>query len=213
MPYLYNIPAPTDQLSISQGQIQGNFNALGAIAGNGNPSSNSLNAGSGFNWINLPGQAANPPAGASFPAGNIGLYAGPNATTGQNELYINKTNELTVTQIPATASILSITSAPASGSNGWSYLPSGLIMQWGTVVGPFPAVGVWYTRNFNFTFPNQTLMVTLQAVSDDVPPAQAFTYNYLTLDTNYTTSQFTFLPRTNIGNVDTRQVTYFAIGY
>ena len=131
MAFLPLIPQPTDQLSISQGNILNNFTLLGAIAGNANPSSSSINATSGFNWLYLPPQGSTPPAGASFTAGNLGLYSASNPTTSQNELYINKTNQATVVQIPATASVLSITSAPASNTGGWSYLPSGLLIKFG----------------------------------------------------------------------------------
>ncbi len=126
-----NIPQATDQLSVSQGDILLNFQALGAIAGNANPSSAALNSTSGFNWLYLPAQGANPPAGSAFPAGDIGLYSFVNTTTSQKELYVNKTNQATVTQVPITASSLSIASAPASNSGGWSYLPSGLLMKFG----------------------------------------------------------------------------------
>lgn len=129
MPFLPNIPQSTDQLSISQGNILNNFTILGAIAGNANVSSASINATSGFNWIYLPPQGATPPAGAAFTAGNIGLYSSASALSTQNELFINKRNQATVVQVPATASILSVNSAPAALSQGWTYLPSGLIIK------------------------------------------------------------------------------------
>lgn len=131
MAYNDSIPQSTDQLSVSQGQILLNFQALGAIAGNSNAASASLNSTAGFNWIYLPSQGARPPAGAVFPAGDVGLYASANPTTLKNELYINKTNQAAVTQIPMTASVLSVTSAPAANTGGWSYLPSGLLMKFG----------------------------------------------------------------------------------
>jgi hypothetical protein len=135
MAYLSNIPQANDQLSVSQGNILGNFTALGAIAGNGNPASGSLNATAGFNWLYLPAQLAAPPAGALFPAGDIGLYSFLNAVTTKNELYVNKTNQATVVQIPMTASTLSTTSAPASNAGMWTYLPSGLLLKSGSNAG------------------------------------------------------------------------------
>lgn len=129
MAFLPNIPQPTDQLSISQGNILNNFTILGAIAGNANPSSTSLNLTSGFNWLYLPPQGAIPPAGAAFTAGNIGMYSALNAATGFNELYINKTIAgPTVVQIPATA----FRNNNVGATNGWTYLPSGLLIAWGT---------------------------------------------------------------------------------
>lgn len=132
MAFLPNIPQSTDQLSISQGDLLNNFQILGAIAGNGNPSSASINVTSGFNWVYLPPQASTPPAGASFTAGHIGLYSYPSTVTSQNELYINKRNQATVVQVAATASILSVNSAPAALSAGWTYLPSGILLKWGS---------------------------------------------------------------------------------
>jgi hypothetical protein len=130
--FLPNIPQPTDQLSVSQGNILNNFTILGAIAGNTNPSSASINANSGFNWIYLPTQAGSiPPSGASFAAGNVGIYSATDPVTGQNELYVNKTNQTTVMQIPITGSILSVTSAPGNNSNGWAYLGGGILWMWG----------------------------------------------------------------------------------
>lgn len=131
MPYLPLIPQSTDQLSVSQGNILNNFGILGAIAGNTNASSASLNNNSGFNWVYLPSNGSIPPAGASFTAGQIGIYSATNANTTKNELHINKTNQATVVQVPMTASILSSTSAPATFSNGWTYTPSGLLLMWG----------------------------------------------------------------------------------
>lgn len=131
MAFLPNIPQATDKLSVSQGNILNNFTILGAIAGNANPSSDSINASAGFNWILLPSQGAIPPAGSAFPSGVVALYSATDTVTSQNELYINKTNQATVVQIPATASILSVNSAPTVFSNGWSYLPSGILLKWG----------------------------------------------------------------------------------
>src|SRR4029077_5782494 len=94
MPYLYNIPAATDKLSVSQGNIQANFNALGVIAGNGNAASASLNSLSGFNWVYLPANAATPPSGSAFPATQVGIYGAPETYNGavtKNELWVNKT--------------------------------------------------------------------------------------------------------------------------
>jgi hypothetical protein len=138
MAFLPLIPQSTDALSISQGNILNNFTILGAIAGNGNASSAAINSSSGFNWIFLPSQGSapgdTPPPAAAFPAGTIGLYSALNPVTGQNDLYINKTNQATVVQVPSTSSSLSINSAPASGSGGWTYLPSGIIMKFGNGV-------------------------------------------------------------------------------
>ncbi len=134
MAFLPNIPQSTDKLSISQGNILNNFQILGAIAGNANPASGSLNATAGFNWLYLPSQGATPPAGSAFPAGQVGLYSFINATTTRRELYINKTTFAGVlTQVPATAAKVTVQNPVAftGQSTGWTYLPSGCLMVWG----------------------------------------------------------------------------------
>lgn len=186
MAFLPNIPQSTDQLSVSQGDILNNFTILGAIAGNTNPASSSLNATSGFNWVYLPPQGSIPPAGAAFPAANVGLYSAQNPTTSKNELYINKTNQATVVQIPATASVLSITSAPGTGTGGWTYLPSGLLIKFGS--------GTTAAGNSSFTF----------AATN--PGAPAFT-QVLTLIVT------TLIPSTSDGNLFARAGVFTATGF
>lgn len=130
MAFLPLIPQSTDTISISQGNILNNFTILGAIAGNANSASASLNSTAGFNWVYLPSQGATPPTGSSFPAGEVALYSYTNATSTKNELYINKTQDSGVVQIPVTASTLG-TSTPLLGTDGYTYLPSGLLLKWG----------------------------------------------------------------------------------
>lgn len=147
MAYLNNIPQSTDQLSLSQGQILGNFVALGALAP-------ALNSTSGLNWVQLPNQAANPPTGSAFAATDIGLYSFNNATSTKNELYINKTNASGTVRIPSTASILGSVASPAVGSDGYTYLPSGIIIQWGTGTSSNPAT-------FAIQFPTRCIQAVI----------------------------------------------------
>jgi hypothetical protein len=135
MAYNYNIPQATDQLSVSQGQIQANFQALGAIGGTaGVNNSAGLNATAGFNYVYLP-PVANPPVGSAFGVNNA-IFSSFNATTSQNEIYISKQNQATPNKTyPITASILSTNSAPAASSTGWTYLPSGILIKWTQATG------------------------------------------------------------------------------
>ncbi len=180
MPFLPLIPQSTDQLSVSQGNILNNFTILGAIAGNTNVSSASLNANSGFNWVYLSNQGAIPPAGSAFVAGAVGLYSATNPQTGLNELYINKTmTGPTVVQIPATAQIQGGTNA----ANGWTYLPSGLKMAWGraTLAAPGVFTVVYGTELTNFpgfstqTSPPQVTRISSGTTITTTPFVQSFT--------------------------------------
>ena len=174
MAYNANIPQSTDQLSTSQGDILGNFIALGSIAGNANPASGSLNTTAGFNWIYLPSQGATPPAGAAFPAGQVGLYSFINTGSTRRELYINKTHQSGVVQVPATASILG-TANPVPGvfgSTGYTFLPSGIKMVWGTQAG---SLGGPVTVNLVGvqSFPTTILSIQLTVISPIVTAAQS----------------------------------------
>jgi hypothetical protein len=139
MAFLPLIPQATDKISISQGNILNDFTILGAIAGNGNPASASINNNSGFNWIFLPSQGSapgnTPPPAAAFPAGTIGIYSAINPVTGLNDIYVNKTNNTppstAVVQVPITGSILStFGNITPSNAPGWTYLPSGILLKW-----------------------------------------------------------------------------------
>jgi hypothetical protein len=100
--------------------------------------------------VYLPTQGSSiPPAGAAFPAGNIGLYSATNSTTTLNELYINKYINLpsanTTVQIPITAfGYGSISSSPATAAS-WAYFPSGMLQISGQVTG---------SGNITITFAN-----------------------------------------------------------
>lgn len=134
MAWNQSIPQATDALSKSQGDILGNFQALNPI----------VTAGQ-VPYLTLPVIGSAP----SFGAGTDGLYTLNYATTGINELFVNKQAAAGAAQIPFTASILSTTAAPSTFSSGYTYLPSGILLRWeqasgtGTVTmtlgGGFPA--------------------------------------------------------------------------
>jgi len=128
MAYQSNIPQATDLLAVSQGDILNNFSAISTYLNVNHVDFNGADQGK-HKWVTFPVQSMNPPV--VFNAGEIGVYSFLSPVTGVNELYINKTNQVTVVQNTITASVLSTTSAPANNSSGWSYLPSGIIIKWG----------------------------------------------------------------------------------
>src|SRR5271156_6351075 len=134
MVYQNNIPQPTDLLSKSQGDLLNNFAALKTLIDVNHVDFNSADQGKHM-WVTLPSQGATPPAGSGFAPTELGLYNAVYTTTTQQELFINKTNQATVVQVPLSASTLSTNSAPAQGTQGWSYLPSGIIIKWGNTMG------------------------------------------------------------------------------
>lgn len=134
MAYQANIPQPNNLLSQSQDDILNNFQAIQTLIGINHVNFNDADQGK-HKWLSLPQQAATPPAGSAFGATELGLYNAVNGTTAKNELYVNKTNQATVVQVPMTASILSTNSAPAANSSGYTLLPSGILLRWGSFTG------------------------------------------------------------------------------
>lgn len=113
MAYKANIPLQTDQISTSQADLLANFQEINTFVAIDHDGFGTTNAGK-HKKATFPAAAAPGAVGAT----EVGLYA---ANVGANpELWINKT----ATQIPFTAGLLA---AP-----GWTYLPSGIILKWGT---------------------------------------------------------------------------------
>lgn len=123
MAYTSNVPQANQLISQSQPIINANFVALNSF-GNG--------------YAELVLQSSAP----SFSSNNDGLYVLANATTGVSETYIHIQNQSAGTvDIPFTASAMSNT-ATASCVNGWSYLPSGLLIKWGTTAAASSPVSI-----------------------------------------------------------------------
>jgi len=133
MAYNQNIPQPTDLLAISQADLLNNFIALQTLIDVNHVDFASGDEGK-HKFVTMPVQGAAP----AFAGGEVGLYnklpAAPFPLTGQNELFINKSNG---TNIPFTAS--------AQASPGWTYLPSGILIKWGS--------GTATPGSNTFTFP------------------------------------------------------------
>lgn len=203
MAFLPNIPQPTDQLSISQANILNNFQILGAIAGNANAGSATINNIAGFNQINLALQGGTVP---NF-NGNNGFWAGnfthDATTTVETWAQYNQGTGLSAGQYqyPISASILSLfpTLASAPPGNGWSYLSSGILVKWGNSSGgttvniDTQSGGPAYTKTF------AAFITPFGSVAD------------------YYTSTFTAAPgptlTANFAIVPTHQYYYYIIGF
>lgn len=113
MAYNSNIPLPTDKISNSQADILGNFVALAPW-------------GNGYGQFTLQGTTP------TFAAGVNGMYTELYGTTATNELFIHTQSVGIPADVPFTASKMS-DNAAVSCLNGWSYLPSGMLIKWGSV--------------------------------------------------------------------------------
>lgn len=210
MAYTSNIPQPTDLLSQSQPQILGNFQAIQTAFDIDHVSFNASGEGK-HKKISLPVQSPAP----TFSAGDVGLYSFLSPVTAQNELYVNKLNQVTVTQIPATASILSVTSAPTNGASGWTYLPSGILVKWGTAT----VTSTLGTPNQVVTYPvaanipafNQVFSVQLTVFQGTASDQNK--YVYLQSMSATTTFSAIAVARVTAASYTTATFNYLAIGY
>ena len=120
MAYQPNIPAATDQLSKSQADIQGNFQAIKTLVDVNHEDFASPAAGK-HKQIDFTDQSSNLPitAAATTEVLYLATEIAPFVALGQ-QLYLKNPAG---TRIPITAS--------SQLSNGFTYLPSGIIMLWG----------------------------------------------------------------------------------
>lgn len=171
MAYNQNIPAAGDRLSQSQSQIQQNFAALFSF-GNG--------------YVSMPAQVSAP----SFSAGIDGIYTLAYASTSQNECFVHQQRTAPAdapADIPFTASKMS-NAAMASCDNGWSYLPSGLLIKWGLNAATTSPVSI--TPTVTSSGPNFNRVFQVYVTPLDTGTATNFTCGQRT-DADNTSGNFT----------------------
>lgn len=120
------IPQPNNKLRVSQGDLLANFQALNTYLTVNHTAIDGTGDQGKHKFIEMPEQAAIP----VFTGNEIGLYAKipavPFPLTTLNELFIRKEDG---DSVPITAREVNI----ADTSDGWTYLPSGLLMKWNRV--------------------------------------------------------------------------------
>jgi len=184
MAYNATIPQATDRISVSQADILNNFAEINTFTAIDHVAFGIADAGK-HKTITMPEAVAPGAVGAA----EVGLYVA--ALSGSPELYVNKTG----TQIPCTAAL--------KASPGWTFLPSGMKLQWGTATLSTPGTIV----PFNTAFANACVSVQLTArwigaITNDFLLAESLTVNNFT---GYCTARS--------GSASTAEVYYFAIGY
>lgn len=132
MSYQNDIPQATDRLKDSQSDILDNFAEIETFVTVNHVDFGSADQGK-HKWVTFPVQGSAP----AFSTGEEGLYNLPynNTASTVNELFIHKQLSTGTADIPFTASILSQNATPTSLAAGWSYLPSGLLIKWGSASG------------------------------------------------------------------------------
>lgn len=135
MPFQANIPQATDQISVSQGDILGNFQAINTWVGVNHVGFNLGDSGK-HTWVTFQQQTGPTP----FVSPEVGLSNYNLALTSTSQLFVDYfDSSATKRSYPMTASILSTVPAPAYASVGWAYLPSGIFVKWGIISITFAA--------------------------------------------------------------------------
>jgi hypothetical protein len=194
MAYSNAIPQANDQISVSQSALLANFQEIQTLIGVDHSTFNTVNAGQ-HNKVTFPVQAAAP----VVPAGTIGMFSLASILTGQNELNVTDSAGFT----------FPITANSVDPFTGWSYLSSGLIIRWGTVIGS----GV-VTKVFPVAA-NQPVFTAVLAVLVTPYEATVGDSNFAVKVIDYTNLQFRVYigSRTQVNIPVVARGQYLAIGY
>lgn len=193
---LNNVPQSSQTLGQTQSLIQANFSTIDTAFTVNHVQYNDGSGNQGkhaFVQFSALGSSPTPISG------DISMYNYASTLTGINELFVVKSNATTT--IPITASPLTNT--------GWSYLPSGVLLKWGTT-SPI------HTSNpFAYTFPvassdpvfNGVFIVLLTAVDTSTPFSGSLAVETGTIATTGFSVVYSGTPTT------TTAAQYLAIGY
>lgn len=130
MAYQENKPLASDRLKDSQSDIQGNFQSNKTSFDQNHVTFDIANTGK-HKFIQMPNQSdESPPVdpSGSIGAGEIGLYCKDDFATNQ-QLFVKNGSG---TEFPFTAFLNNIA---GDLDEGWTFLPSGLLLKWGYVPG------------------------------------------------------------------------------
>ncbi len=184
MAYNANIPNANDKVSQSQAQIKENFTLLGPL----------LNTGTNA-VVRLPVQPSAPTTGAS----TLSLYS--KSVSGTPQLFMRQQSN--GAEFDFTSSLKAVT--------GWTRLPSGILMKWGTETGvPINSSSAW-----TFPTPGGTPAFTsIFSVQLTTGPSTNVDHNQTVILNSFTTLGFNIFVRQLTGAVlgNTSTIYYFAIG-
>lgn len=142
----YNsVPLATQTISETQSLIKTNFDNIKTYLETDHVPFANANSGK-HNQVTMPVMGSDP--GSS--AGEIRVYSKTGSTSMVPELYFQRNNA---------AAVVNMTEALAS-FNGYTYLPSGIIMQWGVANQASTAAGN-IAITFPITFPNNCFNVQI----------------------------------------------------
>ncbi len=192
MSYQANIPQATDSFTKSQGDILGNFTALEAFMIVNHYDPNSANAGKHLQ-VNFPLVLANAPGTA---AGEVCIYPAT-GYAGVPALFFQPQG------ISADTPGTDFTSVVVAGTQGYTYLPSGVLLQWGIAT---PSASVPVTVTLGASYSSSAYSVQVSLGSNGANPAYWVSYD----SSGGAITASSFKVRTN--STSAVQVRWFTIG-
>ena len=149
MPVYNDTPLATESINQTQDPIRTNFQSIKTLIDvNHVDFSDPVDFGK-HKWVTFPQQVqATAQAANIYP--DLGIYSAPNVATGVNELYFRNSGNV-VTDVPFTAALYAL--------SGWTFLPSGLLLQWGRQ----GVLDNGDTGNINFPIPFPNAVFTMSA--------------------------------------------------
>lgn len=193
---LNNVPNPGQTLVVTRNPINQNFSTINAAFLVDHVEYNLSGQGK-HNKVTFPNQLAAP----TFTNPEIGLYNFVSPVTTINELFIRNSSGVTT---PITAS--------AQTANGWSYLPSGLLIKWGSAAVTRNTLST-VTFPIGATIPAFTSIFMVQSNQTFNAGPSTGDLNTAPCTGNITTTNFQVYARANgLPNSGSINVFYFAIG-
>jgi hypothetical protein len=195
---LNNVPLTGQSLGVTRVPINQNFSVIDTAFSVDHVSYNTSGQGK-HNQVTLPVQAGAP----TFATGDNGIYN--LALSGVNEIYLHKQSAAGTKEIPMTASILDTVANPAAYSGGYTWLPSGIFLNWGRPT----SLGGIVTVTMANPPPNGIINVLVSPFSATGGVTQI---TQVSLQNIISNSQFSVNLGVN-GAVATATFTYLVIGY
>lgn len=202
MGYQPNIPQATDQISVSQGDLLGNFQQLDN-AFNLNHAALELASGAAGKhiFVEMPNQSASVPVTI---ANEVGLYCNTDANSGQPEMFFLKQSGSTAPAALTVAGGYSLTGSNYIANGGYSRLPSGILLLWGTGTGTYAGIPITITFPAIATpgFPGFASIYNIQVTNISASNTYSLGVPSLTT-TNFSVS---------LSNLSSFSISYLAIG-
>lgn len=179
MTYNPNIPRPDDLISESQGQILDNFGQLNTVFGQDHVKYDNATVGDrGKHNQSTYKQLSGDPATT---ADEMALYAKDDGS-GNTRLFLK--------QETPTGTVIQLSGIdPQIADNGYTFLPGGLLMQWGfTAEFSGASIGVLFTTS-HVDFPNNLFNVSITPKRDFGSPGS--TYGFYVANSGFSITGFT----------------------